>query len=64
MGGWEGARRLSSVLMSDRSGEQIVIPKVRERLSLSKQMHKFHMEWFSPKKLKEVEGREEYCIEI
>jgi hypothetical protein len=41
-----------------------VIPKVRERLSLSKQMHRFHMEWLNLKKLNEVEGRQEYCIEI
>jgi hypothetical protein len=42
-----------------------VVAKVRESLAVSKQtMHRFHMEWFSLKKLKEVEGKEQYQIEI
>jgi hypothetical protein len=37
----------------------------RERLAVSKQtMHRFHMERFSLKKLKEVDGKEEYRVEI
>jgi hypothetical protein len=39
--------------------------KVRARLKVSKQTtHKFHMERFNPKKLNEVEGKEQYGAEI
>jgi hypothetical protein len=39
--------------------------KVRERLAVSKQnMHIFHMERFSLKKLNKVGGKEEYQVEI
>jgi hypothetical protein len=42
-----------------------VVAKVRERLAVSKQtMHKVHMERFNFKKLNEVEGKEQYCVEI
>jgi hypothetical protein len=57
--------------MSDSSWEQIVIlkmsgsAKIRERLAVSKQTtHRIHMEGFNLKKLKEVEGKEQYCVEI
>jgi aminopeptidase C len=40
-----------------------VVAKIRERLTLSKQ-HRFHIEVFSLKKLKEVEIKEQYHVEI
>jgi hypothetical protein len=41
------------------------VAKVMERLVVSKRtMHRVHMEWFNLKKLKEVEGKEQYCVEI
>jgi hypothetical protein len=43
----------------------LVVAKVRERLAVTKQMtHRFHMERFNLKKLNEVEGKEQYHIEI
>jgi hypothetical protein len=42
-----------------------VVAKVRERLAVSKQRtHRVHMERFNLKKLNEVEGKEQYCVEI
>jgi hypothetical protein len=42
-----------------------VVAKVRERLAVSKQtMHKAHMQRFNLKKLNEVEGKEQYRVEI
>jgi hypothetical protein len=42
-----------------------VVAKVRERLSVSKQiMHRFHMERFNLKKLNKVEGKDQYHVEI
>jgi hypothetical protein len=42
-----------------------VVAKVRERLTVSNQtMHRFHMERFSLKELNEVEGKEQYHVEI
>jgi hypothetical protein len=39
--------------------------KVRERLALSKQtMHRVHMQRFNLKKLNEIEGKEQYHVEI
>jgi hypothetical protein len=39
--------------------------KVRERLAASKQTpHRFHMERFNLKKLNELEGKEQYNVEI
>jgi hypothetical protein len=39
--------------------------KVRERLAVSKQkVHRVHMERSSLKKLNEVEGKEQYRVEI
>jgi hypothetical protein len=43
----------------------LVVAKVRERLTVSKQtMHRVHMERFNLKKLNEVEGKEQYRVEI
>ncbi|PNF33516.1 hypothetical protein B7P43_G18394, partial [Cryptotermes secundus] len=43
----------------------LVVAKVRERLAVSKQMtHRVHMERFNLKKLNEVEGKEQYRVEI
>jgi hypothetical protein len=42
-----------------------VVAKVRERLSIREQtIHKFHMERLSLKKLKKVEAKEKYRVEI
>jgi hypothetical protein len=39
--------------------------KVREKLAMNKQtMHIIHMEKFNLKKLNEVEGKEQYHVEI
>jgi hypothetical protein len=43
----------------------MMVEKIRERLEVSKQTrHKFHIYGLNPKKLKKVEGREQYCVEI
>jgi hypothetical protein len=43
----------------------LVLTKVRERLAVIKQtIHRFHMEWFNPRKLNEIEGKEQYCVDI
>jgi hypothetical protein len=43
----------------------LVVTEVRDRLAVSKQtMHRFHMEKFSLKKLNEIEGTEQYWVEI
>jgi hypothetical protein len=43
----------------------LVVAEVRERLAESKQTkHRIHMERFSLNKLKEVEGKEQYHVEI
>jgi hypothetical protein len=43
----------------------LVVAKVGERLAVSKQeAQRFHAEKFNLKKLKEVEGEEQYCVEI
>jgi hypothetical protein len=43
----------------------LVVAKVREILAVSKQTaHRVHMERFNLKKLKKVEGKEQYCVEI
>jgi hypothetical protein len=42
-----------------------MVTKLRERLAVSKQkMHRVHMERFSLKNLNEVEGKEQYRVEI
>jgi hypothetical protein len=43
----------------------LVVAKVRERLAVSKQiMHKFHMGRLNLKKLNEVQGKEQYQVQI
>jgi hypothetical protein len=43
----------------------LMVAKVREGPAVSKQtMHRVHMERFNLKKLIEVEGKEQYCVEI
>jgi hypothetical protein len=43
----------------------LVVTKIRERLAVNKQgSHKFHMERFNLKKLKEVEDKEKYCVAV
>jgi hypothetical protein len=42
-----------------------VVAKVREGLAVNKQRsHRFHMERFILKKLNEVEGKEQYRVEV
>jgi hypothetical protein len=43
----------------------LVVAEVRERLAVNKQRsHRFHMERFNLKKLNEVEGKEQYNVEV
>jgi hypothetical protein len=51
---------------ADRDTDQyLVVAEIRERLAVSKQtMYNFHMERFNLKKLKEVETKEQYHVEI
>jgi hypothetical protein len=43
----------------------LVVAKVRERLALNKQRsHRFHIERFNLKKLHEVEGKDQQCVEV
>jgi hypothetical protein len=47
------------------SDHYLVVAKVRERLAVSKQRtHKVHMERFILKNLKELEGKQQYRVEI
>jgi hypothetical protein len=65
-------RRHSSILdvQSFRAADcdthhYLVVVKVRERLAVTKQTaHRIHKERFNLKKLKEVEGKEQYCVKI
>jgi hypothetical protein len=54
--------------MFDHTGQQIVIlvvTKVRERQAVNKlRSHRFHMERFNLKNLNEVEGKEQYRVEV
>jgi hypothetical protein len=39
--------------------------KVRDKLAVNKQRsHRFHMERFNLKKLNDVEGKEQFCVEV
>jgi hypothetical protein len=41
------------------------VAKVRERLAVNKQgSHRFHMKKFNLKELNEVEGKEQYTVEV
>jgi hypothetical protein len=43
----------------------LVVPKVRERLAVNKQRsHRFHMGRFNIKKLNNVQGKEQYRVEV
>jgi hypothetical protein len=43
----------------------LVVAKVRERLAVNNQRsHRFHMERFNLKKLKEVQGREQFRVGV
>jgi hypothetical protein len=43
----------------------VVVAKIRERIAVNKQgSHKFQMERFNLKKLNEVEGKENYRVEV
>jgi hypothetical protein len=43
----------------------LVVAKIRKRLAVRKQTtHRVHTEGFNLKKLNEVEGKEQYCVEI
>jgi hypothetical protein len=66
-------RRRHSSLLDVRSiraadcgtDHRLVVAEFRERLAVSKQtVHRFHMERFSLEKLNEVEGKEQYRVEI
>ncbi|PNF22675.1 hypothetical protein B7P43_G07120 [Cryptotermes secundus] len=47
------------------TGHYLVVAKVRERLAVIKQTtQRVHMERFKLKKLNELEGKEQYCVEI
>jgi hypothetical protein len=47
------------------SDHYLVVAKVRKRLAVNKQSPQgFHMERFSLKKLNEVEGKEQYRVEV
>jgi hypothetical protein len=49
---------------ADRDTDLVVV-KVRERLSVNKRRsHRCHMERFSLKKLNEVEGKEQFRVEV
>jgi hypothetical protein len=52
-------------LMFDHSGQQIVKVIVRERLAVIKQRsQRFDMERFDLKKLNDVEGKEQFRVEV
>jgi hypothetical protein len=43
----------------------VIVAKVRKRLAVNKQRsHRFHMERFSHKKLSEIEGKEQFRVEV
>jgi hypothetical protein len=47
------------------SDHYLVVVKVRERLAVNKQRsNRFHMERFNLKKLNDVEGKEQFHVEV
>jgi hypothetical protein len=41
------------------------VAKVRERLALNKQRsHRYHINRFNLKKLNQIEGKEQFCVEV
>jgi hypothetical protein len=47
------------------SDHYLVVAKVRKRLTVNKQRsQRFHMERFNLKKLNEVEGKEQFLVEV
>jgi hypothetical protein len=47
------------------SDHYLGVAKVKERLAVNKQgSHRFHMERFNLKKINEVEGKEQFCVEV
>jgi hypothetical protein len=47
------------------SDHYLVVAKVKERLAVNKQRsQRFHMERFNLKKINDVEGKEQYCVEV
>jgi hypothetical protein len=47
------------------SDHYLVVVKVRERLAVNKQRsQRFHMEWLNLKKLNNVEGKEQFRVEV
>jgi phosphomevalonate kinase len=51
--------------MFDHSDHYLLVAEDRERLAVNKQRsHIFHMERFNLDKLNEVEGKEQYCVQV
>jgi hypothetical protein len=47
------------------SDHYLVVAKVRERIAVNKQRsQRFDMERFNLKKLNDVEGKEQFCVEV
>jgi hypothetical protein len=47
------------------SDHYLVVAKVRERLAVNKQRsRRFNLERFNLKKVKEVEDKEQFCVEV
>jgi phosphomevalonate kinase len=57
---------MRSCKVADYDTDQyLVVAKVREKLAVNRQRsHKFHMERLNLKKLNEVEGKEQFCVEV
>jgi hypothetical protein len=54
-----------TIRASDCDTDHYLVAKVRERLAVNKQRsHRFHMGKFNLKKLNEVEGKEQFRIEV